>query len=229
MKHRKQNDDCGKFAELKPVLRKWHNLNSVYLNKNEFDCPWWYNERASISILAAAAWKCGYTALEEFSTVKRKVKRDRHEPGRCDLRIRVGSKEFQFEAKQVRARLGNKRKKDDIKIIWESILDSLNRARRDAGRLDSKGVKRLGLLFVSPIIPITLSDDLDDRLDNLIDLLKKKKKRNEIDAISWFFANDWKSFKDEHNIYPGVFLLIREARKFQKPRTQSSGKKRRSA
>lgn len=218
MKHPKQYVDCGRFTELKPVLKKWCGLNRVYINKTARDCPWWYNERASISILAAAAWESGYPALEEFSTEKRKTKRNGHEPGRCDLMIRVGSQDFQFEAKQVRARLGNKRKKDDIKIIWESIEDSLNQARRDAGRLDSKGVTRLGVLFVSPIIPVGQSLGLDDRLDNLIELLKKKKKRKELDGISWFFANDRESFEDEDRVYPGVLLLIKEAYKFQKPK-----------
>jgi hypothetical protein len=182
MKHPKQYVDCGRFAELKPVLKKWCELNRVYLNKAEPDCAWWYNERASISILAAAAWKCGYPALEEFSTEKRKFKRDEHKPGRCDLKIHVGSKDFQFEAKQVWARLGNIREKDDIQSIYKSMLGSLRRARHGAGRLGSKDVRRLGISFVSPRIPNSQAADLDDRLDHLIDLLEKK--RNKYHAIS---------------------------------------------
>ena len=220
MKHRKHSVECDKFPELRPVLIKWCNLNKVYLNKTQPDCAWWYNERASISILAAAAWKCGYPALEEFSTEKRRFKRYAYEPGRCDLKIHIGSEDYQFEAKQVWARLGNRRGKDDLEPIRESILRSLTRARHAAGRLGSRKIRRFGISFVSPRIPRTQIDELDDRIDQLIDLLEKK--GNKYHAVAWFFAHNWERFIYKNNIYPGVLLLIREVHKFQKPRKRRS-------
>ena len=59
------------------------------------DNPWWYNERASLSVLAGAAWTLkDWFALEEFSTIKRmrtlapSVDEGHLRNGRCDLFIR---------------------------------------------------------------------------------------------------------------------------------------------
>jgi hypothetical protein len=64
---------------LKPLLESWLRLTEKYAtqhgpkksNPGSGDASWWYTERASIGILASAAWQIkGWTALEEYSTNK---------------------------------------------------------------------------------------------------------------------------------------------------------------
>jgi hypothetical protein len=79
-------------------------LNRIYGETLRWkDCAWWANERASIGILAAAVWKCGGVALEEYST--RKTNKKEHRTGRCDLFFAFGKNHFACEVKQVFPRL----------------------------------------------------------------------------------------------------------------------------
>jgi hypothetical protein len=220
MKHPKQKIDCGRISELKPILEKWCSLNRLYLKETQNDCPWWYNERASISILAAAAWKSGHIALEEFSTEKRQSRRDLKGPGRCDLKVRIGTKDFLFEAKQSRLRLSNKPTDGDLKETRRLIFNSLRKACVAAGRLRSGAGRRFGICFVSPRISEAEAGYLDKRLDTLIDLLGEKRKRYH--SISWFFATNWEGLRNKGRIHPGVILLIREVHKFQKPKKRQA-------
>jgi len=222
MKHAKQYVDCGRFTELRPILKKWCSLNRLYMNNAEGDCPWWYNERTSIGVLAAAAWKSGHLALEEFSTLKGRKKDATHGPGRCDLKIRVGSEDFLFEAKQSWPRLSKKPGEADIKESRRKILNSLQRACLAAGRLKSREGRRFGVCFLAPRISEVEIDNLDKRVDSLIDLLMEK--RRMYHSISWFFANRGNRPNDKHRIYPGVLLLIKEVHKYQ-PRKKRSSRK----
>lgn len=221
MKNPKRHVDCGKLDELEPILKNWCNLNKTYLNKSEMDCPWRYNERALISILAAAAWKSGHLALEEFSTMKGRKKDGTHGPGRSDLKIHIENRTFLFEVKKSRPKLGKKPREIDLKnVVSKSILGCLNRARGDAGKLKTKAGRRFGLCFVAPRISEIEETKLDDRLDGLIAQIQKKAHR--YDSISWFFAKDWSRLKYNKHIYPGVFLLIKEAKKYRGAKKKSS-------
>jgi len=65
----------GRLQILKPVLKEWLALiedpDAVHWPKD--DAPWWYNERALLSLFAGAIWKCEGWALEEFTTGKSKA------------------------------------------------------------------------------------------------------------------------------------------------------------
>jgi hypothetical protein len=68
------------------------------------DVPWWYGERASLSVLAGAIWRTGGIALEEY-TVDKSHRRDDGQKGlmqgRNDLYFRIGRSDFVLEAKAV--------------------------------------------------------------------------------------------------------------------------------
>ncbi|MBG0847374.1 hypothetical protein H3222_19405 [Pseudomonas chengduensis] len=58
--------------EVRALLKSWVEMVERYCTQHENqDNPWWYNERASLSTLAGAAWSSGWSALEEYSSVKR--------------------------------------------------------------------------------------------------------------------------------------------------------------
>ena len=201
----------SKTVKLKPILEKWCSINRRFLKEAESDCPWWYNERASVSILASAAWASGHIALEEYVTKKGRRKNDKEWPGRCDLKIKVNSSNYLFEAKQQWAMLSKKSGKVSLKETRDKILKSLDSARRDSGKLKSRAGRRFGISFVVPRISETEEGRLDERLDELLYLLKEKRKR--YDAIAWFFAKKKDRPRKKERIYPGVVLLIKEVRR----------------
>lgn len=63
----------SKLRILRPILRQWVTINRKLAKRWEEyrDAPWWYNERASISVLAGAAWKTNGYAFEEYVGDKR--------------------------------------------------------------------------------------------------------------------------------------------------------------
>src|SRR5690606_5499082 len=70
-----------------------------YIRAFDDDVPYFYNERASLSVLCGAAWRSGYLALEEYVAIKGG---ESDKPnGRIDLYIgqRDGDEEICIEAK----------------------------------------------------------------------------------------------------------------------------------
>ena len=101
---KKTSARAGRLRSLRPVLQKWVALNrTLYQNWGKKDCPWWYNERAILSIFAGAIWRSGGLAFEEFSNLKRKKSRRRNRyrkyAGRSDLYFQIKSKEYVVEVK----------------------------------------------------------------------------------------------------------------------------------
>ena len=77
------------------LLEEWILSIERFSRITNGDVPYWYNERANIGVLAAAAWRCGRIALEEFQYEKIDVSSNgetdetaqNHWNGRCDLWI----------------------------------------------------------------------------------------------------------------------------------------------
>ena len=63
------------IVSLRPLMQCWLERSLEYCKcHGGEDNGWWYNERASLSILAAAAWSLErWCALEEYSTTKQGV------------------------------------------------------------------------------------------------------------------------------------------------------------
>lgn len=96
---------------LRPVLQAWIDCTQQYVALFEGnDLPYWYNERANVGVLSAAAWKAGMVSLEEFQSMKYPVPSDadmpphavqEHQKGRCDLYLADTVHEFFIEAKVI--------------------------------------------------------------------------------------------------------------------------------
>lgn len=67
---------------LKAILTKWQRLLVAYANAVPGDVAYWTSERTNVGILAAACWRLGGVALEEYVTKKRQGN------GRVDLWMR---------------------------------------------------------------------------------------------------------------------------------------------
>jgi hypothetical protein len=85
------------IPELRGTLENWRYLMGQR-GWGSRDAPWWYNERASLSLLAGALWYADGWAFEEFVTSKRHKRKARR--GRGDLMFEVGGLKAVAEAKQ---------------------------------------------------------------------------------------------------------------------------------
>ena len=154
---------------LRPLLEQWTKLIQEYCEENHrTDNPWWYGERANLSLLAGAAWRLanGWHALEEFPTTKRRTrggatavepvvpedgveKTKKQSPrGRCDLYVSHRSTGFAIEAKQAWQNVSPAARLD-------RFSDAMQQARRDAGNLHAgEADHRIGAVFVVPFVPL---------------------------------------------------------------------------
>jgi hypothetical protein len=193
--------NSGDIRSLLPLLNKWTSVVNKYLEFcNWKDCPWWYTEPASISLLAAAAWQMGGIAIEEYRVVK--GKKSSSWSGQCDLFIDTGNHKFACEGKQVWTAIGRQasQKCDDIKSALNSACDDARKLNKDEGR-------RLGICFVVPYLPPSDEDYIDDRLDSWL----KKIEAMDYSSIAWVFPKKVTKIKgDDKYFYPGTVMVVKE-------------------
>ena len=59
-----KNINSGRIRSLNGILNIWPDILDKYIKYNESqDNPWWYNERSTLSTLAAAGWACNGIAI----------------------------------------------------------------------------------------------------------------------------------------------------------------------
>lgn len=186
------------------TMQKYHLVSG--------DLPYWYNERANVGMLSAAAWRCGYVTLEEYPDAKRRSKADAEKKaiderdfyGRVDLWIgRHGDDTGELiEAKLAWPKLS---KRVDISL---AIKEGLKQSH-GAGK-ESKAGKgpTLGITFFVPEVKLNngaIPADLDEQLQGLIDHVQALK----IAVMAWYFPEQFRyqPFPQNDKYYPGVLLL----------------------
>lgn len=213
----------SKLRGLHPLLVSWTDaVQSFCKSRDHQDNPWWYNERASLSVLAGAAWRLNdksWTALEEFSTTKRGVVPEksidggRIVRGRCDLHVAHKSTSFAIEAKQAWQAIGSR-----------AQVDKVTRARKlawiDAGKLTSdEADHRIALTFVSPYLALSEVGEKGRKGEALINesLVQEKVIEwlgsvplKDLDAYAYYFPKRTRGFVNarQTRIFPGVLICI---------------------
>lgn len=206
----KRGKIVSRFSNLENVLDKWISLNQAigeeWVNRY-LDSPWWYNERATLSIFAGAVWKAGVWAFEEFSVEKR-TKRGGNKVkiiGRCDLNFKVGRTEYYAEAKQVYPILNGG--DSGISRTNDALLD----AKEDTKELSGWGMTKLGIVFSSPRIRRVDNEFLTEYIRSYLRIICKQTKT----VIAWSFPNFARDLRpvgrNEDFIYPGIVLLIQKS------------------
>lgn len=200
----------GPFRKLENLLWKWILLNREMIKFwDGKDCPWWYNERASISTFAGAVWNAGGIVLEEYASRKRKGRRNAL--GRCDLYFTIEHKEYVAEAKQWWLNAGSRARHMDVnvrKCLDEACEDSKQNRPEHQG-----GETIIGIAFIVPRIP---QSDLENEVvgerikevqDVLIEIAKKEKC-----ALAWVFPRGSRKLEaeDDNYIYPGAAVMIKQ-------------------
>ena len=130
-----------RVRKLKPILRGWIRAIGHYCCEVG-EPPYYYNERANISLLAAGAWEAGAAVLEEYQTSK-KSKEVQRKPGRgrCDLFVCTNGTDFQIEAKHVWMRADAR-----DKTVKNRIRKGFEEAFKDAGR-NTETTARVACVF----------------------------------------------------------------------------------
>jgi hypothetical protein len=186
---------------LKPVLKKWITLNGEFSKrwKHWSDAPWWYGERANISVFAGATWQAKGLAFEEYAALKRGEKEDYS--GRIDLEFYVGKYRFLAEAKQCWP---------TVRRGASYIHSFVKKTKKDIQKCRPDGYSRLAIVFGSPKIKGKLN--LVERHEKIHEIIVQAKKV-EHDAIAWVFPKLKKFPHDKDWVYPGIIVWIKEVRR----------------
>lgn len=165
------------------------------------DAPYYYNERANVSVLAGAAWRSGWIALEEFQSEKgyrNKAKTN----GRTDLYFASESSEELIEAKFKWICMGSIEME---RLIQETMDDATSDAKRT--RANSTSVKAIGVGFFPVYKKYSDKHDYDELIDQTITEIAKL----DYHVMGWCFPPEMRDHvsEDSENLLPGIIMLAR--------------------
>ena len=192
---------------LRPILRKWIALNRQLSVRwsSVGDAPWWYNERALISVLAGAVWQSGGYAFEEYSDTKRGKRRPY--AGRIDLEFVIGQHEFLAEVKQCWLAATARRCRTDF------VSGFMEKAKADVRRCRPNGTKRIAIVFGVPYLAQRRKAEMDDRIEWLVNQATKIQADIDADAVAWTFPLLRRPPTYQGSICPGIIVWIKEVRR----------------
>lgn len=193
---------CEDLTILQPVLKEWINCNQDLLDCWGGDLPWWYNERASVSVLAGAAWRLGYRAFEEFSEDKRQPnKRHPTYHGRIDLYLNVKCDDFIAEAKYFWSAATRVTPRTS-----ETLEAWLGEACEGIKKCPKHGQHKLGILFAQPYIAKAEKQRVDELLQQWIAAMLDV----DCSCRAWVFPQATRLSAGTVSICPGAAVLIKE-------------------
>jgi hypothetical protein len=193
---------------LGPVLREWQK--AMERLSNDFkpdDVPWWHNERAWVGVLAAATWKAGGRAFEEYSDekIKRPKKgRPKKVSGRVDLWIRIGSKEYVIEAKHIYVNIGGRKSLPKINDAIKVLRSDISRVRAYPGQ------KKLRMVCVTPCLIKSKGEQIDELITRF---LIQPPSRIKGATMAWIFPEAFRTFSGgDKYFYPGAVVILKPLR-----------------
>jgi hypothetical protein len=193
----------GARGDFKRVFEQWMKINTRLANEwAEFnDAPWWYNERASLSLLAGAVWVCGGTAFEEYAADKKNLAQRLRYKGRSDIYFVLGDKHFVAEAKWhwSGATRSGRRTAETIRSKLRSATNDVRKQPRVEGQTP------LGILFVTPYIKRSENKRVDELIEGWLEELKCVR----CSRLAWVFPKSARLLGLK-SICPGVAVLIDE-------------------
>lgn len=188
---------------LEKVFQQFHDNLTCYAQAGAWrDLPHFYNERATLSFLAAAAWQMELLAIEEFVNWKKRDQEDYL--GRCDIWIAKRDKKesASIEAKQFWPGRGTRP---------ETLSKWLSQADEAAAGNPRYGF-RVAMTFFSPVIPVgSDADEARSVLGRIADTID----RDGADGIAWWFPKAAMTYGQlrrdgKGNAYwPGLLTVLR--------------------
>lgn len=193
------------LSPLSPIIRGWSTAIKRYCKINgPTDPPYYYNERANISLLSAGAWLSGSSSLEEYGTVKGRGTDTSN--GRSDLYIIIDNDhECVIEAKH--RWIPAPSSKDRIK---SGLRDALYDAKRN---YDAK--VSIGCTFFVVRFPASNFPDYEGAETRYIREELSIFLSHRADLWAWCFPRTMRKsvLFDENSVWPGIVIGLRVARK----------------
>lgn len=206
-------DVKAKSPELRLALEHWVDLMLVGDDWPKNDAPWWYNERASVSQLAGAIWRCRPRfkpawVLEEYAVTRLGTRGAKETQGRCDLMLELGKQRVVAEAKQIW--FSAVKSGDCASVLQENLANA--KAQVVTAPDHDRAYKRYALAFVVPFVRKELNDDphkLQARLQKVISSAKRAAPRA---SMAWAFParrrQGLESPRYPGTFYPGCVLVL---------------------
>lgn len=186
---------------LEPVIIQFLKLHRDYLEGYSFeDSLYWYNERANISALAGAVWRCSGFALEEYSAEKGSGKEISN--GRIDMYFSLADNESVIEAKQHWLNIHSSKNADYNK----AIVDTHNDAKKEITRTMGQKTTEQGLA-VTFIIPHWKTDK-DAEIGESIKMVRNVILGFDSDISIWLHNETGKSLKNDDGRIFDSFAVI---------------------
>ncbi|MFJ2485543.1 hypothetical protein [Pseudomonas sp. NPDC087639] len=190
---------CPTLQPLEPILHSWISCTRRYIDVwDGDDLPYWYNEQANVSILAGAAWRADWTAIEEYqiSKIATEANEQTASIGRNDLYIANEEHGFCIEAKVAYVDI------NEIEKAKKHIAARRDQATGDARRVDYHE-PRLGAVFVAPY---SLGSKADEQQ---IRAFQQEILTLDSQALAWVSPTKAQKTRSHDNrYYPLVALLL---------------------
>lgn len=177
------------------IIEEWNWAIERYCRVTGNDTPYWHSERSNIGVLAAAAWRCGKIALEEFTQAKTE------NLGRCDLWIAGENFSNYIEAKFEWINILSEQRK-------ESAEKCLKQAMADVEKLSGiENYTGVGVAFL-PVYAKSTKLNSPESLTATIHSTISDLKNIECDLITWRFPQQFRTYIDDQEKYlPGIFMI----------------------
>lgn len=157
-----------------------------------------YTERACVGAMAAAAWRCGWIALEEFQLEKSSKERAEW-LGRSDLYMATNNQDEFIEAKYQWISMTSR---TPLSEILEATLARAVADARNAQRNDDESTF-IGVSFT----PVYAAESQYSGLENLIEKSVGSALKSKAHAVAWCFPKEMRSFVSaSKNLNPGVIV-----------------------
>ncbi|WP_434574605.1 hypothetical protein [Pseudomonas sp. Z3-6] len=183
-----------KLEFLRPLLERWFDCIDRYnAVRGDNDTPYWFDERANLGLLSAAAWMAEMVTLQNAPTRKQNEEGERNVS--ADLFIASTEERAFIQATQRWPKVNNL-----------NLTQPLLEATSDAKRISYASDLKLGCLFVSP--QKTQQSATPEELQDMIDDLQKENTC----AVAWYFPYAYRKLRNEAGQYhPGIAVLFKQA------------------
>ena len=184
-----------KLEFLRPVLERWFDcIDRFNAVRGDNDTPYWYDEKANLGLLCAAAWMAEMVTLQQTPTRKQNEEGERN--SRADLFIATAEERAYFQATQRWPRVNSL-----------NLTQALQDITSDAKRISYASDLKLGCLFVAP--QKAQQSATPEELQDIVDDLQMEHSC----AVAWYFPYAYRKLRNEAGHYhPGIAVLLKEAR-----------------
>jgi hypothetical protein len=184
-----------KLEFLRPLLERWFDCIDRYnAVRGDNDTPYWFDEKANLSLLSAAAWMAEMVTLQQTPTRKQTEEGERN--ARADLFIATSDERAYLQTTQRWPKVNSLN-------LTQALVDITSDAKRISYASDLK----LGCLFVAP--QKAQQSATPEELQDMVDDLQKE----HTCAVAWYFPYAYRKLRNEAGHYhPGIAVLFKEAR-----------------